>query len=392
MHERAGLGRGLRGLRGLRMGVRILVAICGGFAMRCAGIPSLAAWAALVAGTGGGGPLMAQSRVECADAGELEYICGPRNAEDIIRLGGTNWLIASGMSAEEGGRQTGGHLYLLDRESREAALWFPGRDPAMRLDRAMFPDCPGPLDIDGFSAHGLSLRERGQGRYRLYMTSHGTREAIEAFEITGGDDRPAITWVGCVVLPERTSANSVAILSDGGFVTTKMLDPTDPDGFAAIRSGAISGLVYEWHPGGEVAAVPGTELSGPNGIELSPDDRFMYVASFGSREVVRFDRRSRPMAKATVLVPVRPDNLRWSDRGTLYTVGGNFVPSDRCASPPCATGWSVVEVDPATLEAKRVTGADQNAALQGASTALPVGDEIWIGTFQGDRIGVLPQP
>jgi hypothetical protein len=35
---------------------------------------------------------------------------------------------------------------------------------------------------------------------------------------------------------------------------------------------------------------------------------------------------------------------------------------------------------------------DQTAALQGASTALAVDDEIWIGTFNGDRIGVLPKP
>jgi len=256
----------------------------------------------------------------------------------------------------------------------------------------MFGDCPGPLNVENFSAHGLALREQAPNRYKMYMTSHGEREAIEVFDVDARGTKPSIAWRGCVLLPERTSSNSVAILADGGFVTTKMMDPTDPEGFGAILAGRISGNVYEWHPGGEVEAVPGTELSGANGIELSPDDRWMYVAAIGSREIVRFDRTARPAAKETITIGVRPDNLRWTDDGTLYTVGGNYVPPEQCANPPCATGWSVIEIDPQTLEATRVTGADQNAALQGASTAIAVGEEIWIGTFRGDRVGYLPRP
>ena len=127
-------------------------------------------------------------------------------------------------------------------------------------------------------------------------------------------------------------------------------------------------------------------------LEVSPDDRYMYVAAFGSREVVRFDREADPVEARTVAIDILADNLRWSDDGKLYTVGGNYVSPDECAEPPCQTGWSVVAIDPETLEWTRVAGADQNASLQGASTALPVGDEIWIGTFSGDRIGYLPRP
>ena len=330
----------------------------------------------------------------CAPSGPLAYVCGPRNAEDIVRLGDSRWLILSGMStqAQGGGAATPGQLYLVDHVQKTFAPWFPGETPRMDHDKAMFADCPGPLNVGSFSAHGLALREQDTGKFRLYMTSHGEREAIEVFDVDTSAATPAITWRGCVVLPERTSSNSVAILSDGGFVTTKMMDPTDPRGFAGILAGEISGLVYEWHPGGAVEAVPGTELSGANGIELSPDERWMYVAAIGSRELVRFDRAADPVTKQVVTLDVRPDNLRWTDDGTLYTIGGNFVPPAQCATPPCATGWSVVEVDPDTLEAKRVAGVDQSAALQGASTSLAVGDEIWIGTFRGDRVGYMPRP
>jgi DNA-binding beta-propeller fold protein YncE len=157
-------------------------------------------------------------------------------------------------------------------------------------------------------------------------------------------------------------------------------------------AGGITGNVLEWHPGGKVTAIPGTELAGANGIELSPDDRFMYVAAFGSREVVRFDRTKTPMAKQVVQVSVLPDNLRWTANGKLYTAGINFVAPAQCASPPCSTGWSVYEIDPGSLQATRIAGMDQNAALQGATTALAVGGDIWVGTYSGDRLGYLPKP
>lgn len=326
----------------------------------------------------------------CAASGELRYICGPRNAEDIVRLPDSQWLVVSGMSAQ-GQNPTSGHIYLLDHETKAYEEWFPGAAPVMRPD-PMFGACPGPINTASFSSHGLAIRAQAGGRHRLYMTSHGEREAIEIFDVDASGGKPTIAWIGCVVLPERTFANSVAILEDGGFVTTKMMDPTAQNGFAGILAGEISGNVYEWHPGGAVTAVPGTELSGANGIEVSPDQRWLFVAAIGSRELVRFDRRAAPMTKDTVQIGIRPDNLRWTDDGKLYTAGGNFVPPDQCASPPCSTGWSVVEWDPETLQAQRVTGVDQTAALQGASTALAVDDEIWIGTFNGDRVGYLPKP
>lgn len=341
----------------------------------------------------------------CEPSGDLEYICGPVNAEDLVQLGDSQWLIASGMSGGLGPEPAGeGHLYLVDRERKTYEDWFPGDDPAMRQDEEIFGACPGPVDTGNFSPHGLALSESGGDSYRLYITSHGAREAIEVFDVDASGAEPSVAWIGCVPLAETISSNSVAVLSDGGFITTKMMDPTAPDGFAGVLSGDITGELYEWHPGGEVQAVPGTELSGANGIALSPDERYIYVAAIGSREIVRYDRGEAepgagrgvvdvsPLAKESVAIAVRPDNLRWSDEGTLYTVGGDFVPPEECANPPCASGWSVIEVDPDTLETRRVTGVDASAALQGASTALPVDDEIWIGTYSGDRIGYLPKP
>src|SRR5690606_41925279 len=112
------------------------------------------------------------------------------------------------------------------------------------------------------------------GIYRLYATSHGALEAIQAFELDVRASEPSVAWVGCVPLPDGVWANSVAIREDGGFVTTKFMeDPSDPQGFQAIQAGEINGEVYGWRPGGDVTAMPGTELSGAKGIELAPDER-----------------------------------------------------------------------------------------------------------------------
>jgi hypothetical protein len=325
-------------------------------------------------------------------SGDIKYICGPKNAEDILSLGDTQWLIASGMNGQFSNTDDSGHIYLVNRSEKTFEEFFPGVRPTFDLDKKMFNACPGPINPENFSAHGLALQQRSSGKFRLYITSHGEREAIEVFDINTKGTKPAISWVGCVLLPEKMLANSVAILSDGGFVTTKFMDPTVPNSFNDIFQGKITGGVYEWHPGGKVNAIAGTELSGANGIAVSPDNQWGYVAATGSREIVRYDLTAKPVTVKKIQISVMPDNLRWGDDGLLYTAGSNYVPPEECKNPPCQAGWSVLSIHPETLEIKRVTGVDQKATMQNASSAVAVGREIWVGTYSGDRIGYLSKP
>ena len=110
---------------------------------------------------------------------------------------------------------------------------------------------------------------------------------------------------------------------------------------------------------------------------MSEDDRYMFVAAFGTREIVRFDRSQDPAVKTTISLDIVLDNIRWGEPGKLLTAGGNVE----------GGGWSVVEMDVDTLEVVRVGGMDGDAAMQGVSSALQVNNEIWVGTYQGDRIG-----
>jgi len=334
----------------------------------------------------------ARADADCKPSGGLHYICGPQNAEDILQIGHSRWLVTSGMDGSQQKSGAPGHLYLVDSRNKTWEEFFPGSHPVYRWNRRMYPHCPGPINPKNFSAHGIDLQKQSAGHYRLYITSHGEREAIEAFDIDAGGDKPAIAWTGCVPVPKTMWPNSVVILSDGGFLTTKFSDPTKPGDFDKIMRGKITGSVYEWHPGGKLTKIPGTALSGPNGIALSPNERYMYVDVSGTHKVVRYDRTTRPITGKSVDIPIRPDNIRWGADGMLYTVGDNYVPYSQCAALPCGVGWSIIRIDPRTMSAKRVVSAGEDTAIPAPSVAIPVGNEFWISSFAADRIGYMPRP
>lgn len=357
---------------------------CGGDAPGTTAAPAPGSAATQDAQAGG-------SAAGCPGEQGIDYVCGIVNGEDILRVS-TPWLLVSGMNGElTGDAALSGRIHLVNPADRSWEVLFPGPAPVFEHDTEMFGACPGPLDVGNFSAHGLALKAVGgqPEQYWLYMTSHGAREAIEVFRIDAVTAKPTIKWVGCVPMPATSWTNSVVILNDGGFRATQFMDPTG-SGMAGVTAKEITGHVFEWHPGGEVSVIAGTELSGPNGIAMSDDERYLYVAAFGTQEIVRFDLGATPLVKDSIAVGVAPDNVRWSPDGTLYTAGGNIT--EGCGGPDCGAGWSVWEIDPQQLTATQLVGAPDGSALQGASSALAVGDEIWVGTYGGDRIAILPKP
>jgi hypothetical protein len=326
----------------------------------------------------------------CVNDANITYLCGPANAEDILQIGESEWLLASGMNGELSGNGINGSLHLINHIDKTYEVLFPSENPVIEQDMEMFANCPGPIDTSNISIHGLTMQtlDTGPDHYRVYITSHGAREAIEVFDVDAFL-KPTVKWVGCIPVPATSWSNSITILADGGFYATQFMDLVS-DSIENVVAEEITGHVFEWHPGGEVTVVPNTHLSGANGIVISDDERWLYVAAFGTREIVRFDTSVVPMSKETVALRIAPDNLRWSAEGTLYTAGNFAV--EECANTDCGAGWGVYEIDPDSLEAELISSIDASAALGDASSALVVGDEIWVGTFDGDRLGILPKP
>lgn len=321
----------------------------------------------------------------CAPAGGLSFICGVQNPEDLVQVPNTQWLVASGMAPGSG-------LHIVDTRAKTARnLYAPG-SPGVRADKTTYASCPGPLDPKQAVLHGLSLRPTPDGRSRVYATNHGGRESVEVFELNVAGAAPTATWIGCVLMPDKLAANSVASFSDGSLVATVLIMPgkTFEDAFA----GRVTGAVFLWTPGtAAFRQLPGTELSANNGIETSPDDREFFVASTTTKRIVAFSRSdtSKPLRTAQ-LKEFGPDNIRWTAGNRLITAG-MIDDEPGCGGPPkteagirCSRGYVAATIDPRTMAVTEIARGPANPAFTGTAIAMRVGDELWLGSFNADRI------
>lgn len=329
----------------------------------------------------------------CNPVGKLHFVCGALNAEDLVRVPGTDWIVASGMS---GGSAKGhGSLHLINLRSKAVETVFPGANPQMHPDKATYGDCPGAPDPSKFEAHGLNLRPGGgAGDDTLYAVNHGGREAIEIFALNAKTAQPTLAWIGCAVMPPHAWPNSVAPLpDDSGMVVTDMFDPQDKQAPDKLAKGENTGAVYEWHPKTGFTRVPGSEMSGNNGIEVSRDGKWIYVAAWGNKAVVRLPRgdaggqAQRQALPAGFLV----DNLRWAPDGKLMVAGQN-APAQQvfsCFDSPavrCTQPWRILKWDTGTMQLQQVASDNGDLGFGDATVGLQVGNEVFVGTFRGDRI------
>jgi hypothetical protein len=322
---------------------------------------------------------------DCAPSGGLTFICGIENPEDVVPVPGTDWLLASGMAPGSG-------LHLVDTRAKAVRNLYAPASATSRPEPTRFASCPGPLDPKAAVLHGLSLRPASDGRHTVYATNHGGRESIEVFELDVRGALPSATWIGCVLMPVGMGANSVAAFRDGSLVATVLILPgrTFEDAFA----GRKTGVVLLWTPGATTFRVlPGTELSANNGIETSPDGEEFYVVSTTERRVVAYSRKDpgKPL-RAAQLAEFAPDNVRWTADGRLITAG-MIDDEPACGGPPkteagirCSRGYIVATIDPKTMAVRELARGPATPSFTGTAMAAVVGDELWLGSFNADRL------
>ncbi len=319
----------------------------------------------------------------CAPSNGLGFICDLQKPEDLVQVPGTRWVIASGM-------ETGAGLHLIDTRAKRAQRFY-GADTPARPDRQRFPNCPGPLDARQAVLHGLSLRPAAGGRQTLYVTNHGGRESVEVFDVDVRGGAPSATWVGCVLMPDNLAANSVAAFGDGTLVATVLYLPgkTAQDIFA----GRDTGTVVMWTPGTSAfRRLPGTDLPGNNGIETAADDTRFFVVAMGLRRVVAFSRGDAPKPLGFAqLTGVNPDNVRMVG-GRLIAAGMALADPSCPAGTPCPRGYVAQAIDPNTLAVTDVARGPAAPPYTGTATAITVDGEIWLSSYNGDRVAYGPLP
>jgi len=328
-------------------------------------------------------PNVAPTGLPCETVGEIQFICDLISPEDLAVVPGSEWVIASGNRA-------GGRIHLVDVSDKTSTILFPSENQRERLDTEIYPTCPGPIDPeegDAFNAHGLYLKP-GEGVseiHTLYVVHHGTRESIEVFEINassmdleGGAQRvrqgPTITWVGCAVVPEGLGLNGVVALPSGGFATTS----------------PRTGDVWEWHADSGWSRIPGSEDTAPNGLEISADGRWLYIAGWAEEKITRLSRGRVPIEKQIINLGFRPDNLRMAlDGSVIFAAGHGNIQTPRV---PLQESSNIAVINPQTLSVRQVFHYPAIAGFVASTTAIQIGDEMWLGTHRGDRVGVFPVP
>ena len=315
----------------------------------------------------------------CNPGNAAKFICGQRNPEDLVTVPGTDWIIGSGMAVAN--QPGSGGLVMIDRKTHTAVRLPAPSGPA----RAPFAaGCPNPPNVATFSAHGLNIRPAGRGKSTLYVVGHGSREAIEVFDVVNTKGAPAVKWAGCVMAPAGAFMNSVAVLGDGRIVMTDFYH--SPTTMADAQQGRNTGAIYVARPGGPFEKLPGTDLPGPNGIEVSPDGKYVYVADWGRSAVKRYELAAPQKEPWSMTLTFRADNLRWAPDGKLLLAGPG-------ADPNCATGQRCPQIpvvgalDTSKLTLTYLKRGPAEPSMGGVSSALVVADELWTASYTGDRVG-----
>jgi hypothetical protein len=326
----------------------------------------------------------------CSSTHGHAFVCGAERAEDLALIPGTRWLIATGFA-------NGAGLKLVDTEARSLRFWYSGASDQVQPDRATYRDCATPPDSRSLNVQGLRLDTESPGLHKLHVANHGGREAIEVFRVDARADEPKLLWMGCLPMPDGMAANSVSTFPDGSVIATVLTRPGTQ--IADYVQGRVTGRVYEWKPGARAFEhVRGADLPGNNGIETSRDGKEFYVVAFGMRAVLAFSHTNPAKLLRKAVAPgFMPDNIHW-DGDTLIAAGMQYdEPAcgglrkiiDGVADPMlCHRGYTIARLDPRSMVYSILAYSEPDPSFNGTSTGVIVGENLWLGSFQSDRIAI----
>lgn len=313
---------------------------------------------------------------EC-DVGNRAFFCGVANAEDLVRVTGTPWIVVSHVNwtlSGEGMIFGAGPLRAINSATREIRTLFPSSDIRIDWDAQTYRDCSRPPKV--LASHGLNIQSIGQGRFRLYVVNHGERESVEVIDLTVMPHGLQPTWRGCLNTPNGARADSVAPLSNGR-VAVSLLRGAGP---------------VIWSPN-----IGWTKISGlgeyDHGIEASRDGKWLFLVLHRQPgEVIRASVEGG--VQQTILrTDFVPDNLRWGEDGQLYVAGFFSEGVKQCQTGRlniCDTGFAVERINPDTLKTEKIISmAGLKGTFGAATVALQLDRELWIGTWFGDRIAIF---
>jgi arylesterase/paraoxonase len=176
-----------------------------------------------------------------------------------------------------------------------------------------------------FHPHGLSLYRDARGHETLMVINHpkGSASAVEIFDVTDGADGPALTYRAHVTGSLLFSPNDVVAVSSDAFYATN--DHGSRTSFGGQLENWLllprASVVYYdgnlFRPGAD-------GLRFANGINVSADGKFIYVAESTGRRIDTFERNpfsGQLILKNTLDIPSGLDNIDVDAHGNLWVAG-----------------------------------------------------------------------
>ena len=326
---------------------------------------------------------------DCVDKGNLHPVCGLQSPEDIAIVPGGDYLLLSelGNMGDFPGR-----IVLFDVRDESWRPIFPVGAATAPANLQGDDSCTEPPGTE-MSPHGTHLVQLEDGSWRYLVVNHGGREAVELFSLEAPEyGQPQLQWQGCVFPADNTLINDVVGLGNGDVVFTRMYHPDDFMGSLRGMLGFESGDVWRWSKGTGPTLLPGTGGSLTNGIEISPDERFIFINQYIDKEIHKYDLSARKTVAIGQVANV--DNSAWGPTGELWLASHlmDLPVYQACTkdhSVTCGMAFEIVALDPETMES-RVVFHHQGPPMGAATVAVPHRGKVYLGSFLGDRLLVVP--
>ncbi len=326
---------------------------------------------------------------DCVDQGNLHPVCGLQSPEDIAIVPGGDYLLLSelGSMGERPGR-----IVLFNVADESWKPLFPVGAALAPRELQGDANCTEPPGAE-MSPHGTHLVQLEDGSWRYLVVNHGGREAVELFSLQlSPSSEPGLQWQGCVFPADNTLVNDVVGLSNGDVIYTRMFHPQDILGQVRGLLGFDTGDVWRWNKHSGVRLLPGTAGSLTNGIEVSPDEHFIFINQYMDKEIHKYDLAGEQVVGIGHVA--HADNSAWGPGGELWLASQAmelpvYQACTRDQSITCGMSFEIVALDPQTMKT-RVIFRHQGPPMGAATVATAHRGKVYIGSFLGDRLLVVP--
>lgn len=330
----------------------------------------------------------------CEPMGAMTPLCGAVMPEDLEPLPADGGILVSEYG--DGGNTIGTLSWLLPGTEHRLVTLVDSASITAGATAEIWgeKDCIAPRRL---SPHGIHLATRA-GKAQLLVVNHGDNEQVLFYEVLSAPainnipSAPILQWRGCVTFPEHAVLNDVAALSDGGFAVTHMYNRSS-SGWSEISSmlGINKGHVWRWSPNAEPRVIAGSQARMPNGIEVAPDGKSLWVNNYIEQELRQYDLESEELLM-TLEIP-NIDNSAWLPDGRLL-LASHLSPLTMAScfaleKGSCGSPYELIAVEPQTGETTTLYKSQEGEPFGPATVAVPYKDKLYAGSFSGDRIAEI---